>query len=63
MEADLNVSNAIQAMGRDIIRQAIEAPIRQISANAGVDGSIVVQQVLQGKNGFGFNLQLVNMKT
>ena len=49
MEADLNVSNAIQAMGRDIIRQAIEAPIRQISANASVDGSIVVQQVLQGE--------------
>ena len=55
MKADLQVTNMIQAMGLDIIRQAIEAPIRQISANAGVDGSIVVQQVLQGENGFGFN--------
>jgi len=55
MKAELSVSNAIQAMGRDIVSQAIEAPIRQIATNAGVDGSIVVQQVLLGENGFGFN--------
>ena len=39
----------------DIVRRAIEEPIRQIAENAGVDGSIVVQQVSEGKDGFGYN--------
>ena len=39
----------------DIVRRAIEEPIRQIAENAGVDGSIVVQKVREGKDGFGYN--------
>jgi chaperonin GroEL len=41
--------------GVNIIRRAIEEPLRQISANAGVDGSIVVEKVRGGKGAFGFN--------
>ncbi len=39
----------------DIVRRAIEEPMRQIAENAGVDGSIVVQKVREGKDGFGYN--------
>src|SRR3569623_2195341 len=38
-----------------IIRRAAEEPLRQISANAGGDGSIVVDKVKGGKGAFGFN--------
>jgi chaperonin GroEL len=41
--------------GVNIIRRAIEEPLRQIAGNAGVDGSIVVSKVREGKDGFGFN--------
>jgi chaperonin GroEL len=41
--------------GVNIIRRAIEEPLRQISANAGVDGSIVVEKVKGGKGAYGFN--------
>ncbi|MBQ9407160.1 MAG: chaperonin GroEL [Desulfovibrio sp.] len=41
--------------GIDIIRRAIEEPLRQIAHNAGFEGSIVVEKVRQGKDGFGFN--------
>jgi len=41
--------------GVNIIRRAVEEPLRQISANAGVDGSIVVEKVKNGKGAFGFN--------
>ena len=41
--------------GVNIIRRAIEAPLRQIAHNAGFEGSIVVEKVRQGKDGFGFN--------
>ena len=44
-----------EAIGVDIIRRALESPIKQIAANAGVDGAIVVQKVAQGKGGFGYN--------
>ncbi|MDF1687372.1 MAG: chaperonin GroEL, partial [Parvibaculaceae bacterium] len=46
----------IQA-GIRIVRRALEAPIRQISENAGVEGSIVVDRVLNGKANLGFNAQ------
>ncbi|MGA1706677.1 MAG: chaperonin GroEL, partial [Candidatus Nanopelagicaceae bacterium] len=51
----VEVERPAQKMGIDIIRKAVEGPIRQISKNAGVDGSIVVQRVLDGEGGFGFN--------
>jgi len=41
--------------GVNIIRRAVEEPLRQISSNAGVDGSIVVEKVKNGKGAFGFN--------
>jgi len=41
--------------GINIIRRAAEEPLRQIAANAGVDGSIVIEKVKNGKGGFGFN--------
>ena len=41
--------------GIDIVRRAIEEPLRQIAGNAGFEGSIVVAKVRDGKDGFGFN--------
>jgi len=54
----LKGDNADQTAGIAIIRRAIQAPIRQISENAGVEGSIVVGKVLENKDAnFGFNAQ------
>ncbi|WP_370238199.1 chaperonin GroEL, partial [Brevundimonas sp.] len=54
----LTGDNADQTAGIAIIRRAIQAPIRQISENAGVEGSIVVGKVLENKDAsFGFNAQ------
>ncbi len=39
-----------EAVGAGIVRRALEAPIRQIATNAGVDGSIVIQAVLANKD-------------
>jgi chaperonin GroEL len=44
-----------QKVGVQIIRRAIEEPLRQIAANAGEEGSIVVQKVKDGKGAFGYN--------
>jgi chaperonin GroEL len=41
--------------GVNIVRRALEEPLRQISGNAGVDGSIVVAKVRDGQGGYGFN--------
>ena len=41
--------------GVAIIRRALEEPMRQIAANAGLDGSVVVEKVRDAKGGFGFN--------
>jgi chaperonin GroEL len=41
--------------GVSIIRRAAEEPMRQIAANAGLDGSIVVEKVKEGKGNYGFN--------
>jgi chaperonin GroEL len=46
---------ADQKPGVAIVRRAIEEPLRQISENAGVEGSIVVDRVKNGKGSFGFN--------
>ncbi|MFH1714028.1 MAG: chaperonin GroEL [Candidatus Nealsonbacteria bacterium] len=43
--------------GVNILKRALEAPIRQISQNAGIDGAVVVQRVRESKEGFGFNAQ------
>jgi chaperonin GroEL len=41
--------------GVAILKKAIEAPLRQISANAGIDGSIVINRVAEGDGAFGYN--------
>jgi chaperonin GroEL len=46
-----------QMFGVNIVRRAVEEPLRQISANAGVDGSIVVSKVKEAQGPFGFNAQ------
>ncbi|MBI3007245.1 MAG: chaperonin GroEL [candidate division NC10 bacterium] len=43
--------------GAEIVRRALEEPIRQIAENAGAEGSIVVQKVRDAKGGFGFNAE------
>jgi chaperonin GroEL len=45
-----------QAVGAEIVRKAIEAPLRQLVANAGEEGAIVVQEVKKGKQTFGYNV-------
>jgi len=45
-----------QKVGADIVRRAVEAPMRWIATNAGVEGSIIVQKVKEGKDvNFGYN--------
>jgi len=44
-----------EKLGVSIIRKAVEAPARKIATNAGWEGSIVVQKILDGKGSFGFN--------
>ncbi len=56
----LKGSNEDEKIGIDIIKRSLEAPIRTIVANAGIEGSIVVQKVREGKNDFGFNARSEN---
>jgi chaperonin GroEL len=51
----LEGSNADETTGVAIVRRAIEEPLRQIVANAGLEGSIIVQKVRDGKADYGFN--------
>ena len=44
-----------EKFGINIIRRALEEPLRRIAANTGVDGSIVLQKVKEGQGSFGFN--------
>ena len=52
---DLKLEGDAQ-IGVEIIRRACEAPLRQLTENAAVDGSIVVQAVREGKGAFGYNV-------
>ena len=47
--------NVDETTGIDIIKRAIEEPLRQIVANAGKEGAVVVQKVKEGKGDFGYN--------
>lgn len=51
----LKGANEDEQTGIQIVRRAIEEPLRQITANAGIEGSIIVQKVKEGKGDFGFN--------
>ena len=47
--------NADETTGIEIIKRAIEEPLRQIVANAGKEGAVVVQKVREGKDDYGYN--------
>jgi chaperonin GroEL len=54
-KARSSVKGVDQKTGIDIVRRAIEEPLKQIAANAGVEGSLVVQRVLDETGTFGYN--------
>lgn len=47
--------NEDQKIGIEIIKKAIESPLRQIVENAGIEGSVVINKIREGKDDFGFN--------
>ncbi|MBI1780118.1 MAG: chaperonin GroEL [Sphingobacteriales bacterium] len=55
LEAKVRGQIADEQTGMQIVRRALEEPIRILTANAGIDGSIVVQKIKEGKGDFGFN--------
>jgi len=56
--ADMEGANADQTAGISIVRRALEAPLRQIAENAGVDGAVVAGKVRESDDtSFGFNAQ------
>ncbi|MCY4400410.1 MAG: chaperonin GroEL [Gemmatimonadetes bacterium] len=54
---DLRLDREDEQVGVNILRRALESPIRQIAVNAGAEGSIVVANVRDGDGGFGYNAQ------
>ncbi len=52
---ELPTQNPEQAAGVKIVLRALEEPLRQIAANAGVDPSVIVNRVVEGTGNFGFN--------
>lgn len=52
------VDNEDQATGVNIVRLALEAPLRTIVENAGLEGSVIVQKVREGKKDYGFNARV-----
>jgi len=52
---NLQGENADQSTGIRIVYKALEAPLKQIAVNAGLDGAVVVNKVKEGKDDFGFN--------
>ena len=51
----VKTENEDEATGVEIVKRAIEEPLRQIVANAGKEGAVVVQKVREGKDDFGYN--------
>jgi len=54
---DLKGETEDEQTGIDIIKRALEEPLRQIAANAGLEGSVIVNKVKEGKADFGYNAQ------
>ena len=46
-----------EQLGMKIVKRALEEPVRQIANNAGFEGAVVVQRVMEGKGSFGFNAE------
>ena len=62
--ADLKGENEDETTGIRIVARAIEEPLRQIAANAGVEGSVIINKIREGKGDFGYNArtdEYVNM--
>ena len=55
LSGKIKTLNEDEATGIAIVRRSLEEPLRQIVANAGIEGSIVVQKVKEGKADYGFN--------
>ncbi len=51
----IEVANEDEKLGVEIVRKALEAPLRQIAENGGWEGSVIVNKVKEGKDDFGFN--------
>ncbi len=61
---DLKGANDDETTGIHIVARAIEEPLRQIAANAGVEGSVIINKIREGKGDFGYNArteEYVNM--
>ncbi len=61
---NLKGENEDETTGIRIVAKAIEEPLRQIAQNAGVDGSVIIQKIKEGKEDFGYNArtgEFVNM--
>ena len=61
---DLKGINEDETTGMHIVARAIEEPLRQIAANAGVEGSVIINKIREGKGDFGYNArtdEYVNM--
>jgi len=54
----IKVENEDEQTGIEIIKRAIEEPMRQIVANAGKEGAVIVQKVREGKGDFGYNVRI-----
>ena len=54
----LTGDNDDETTGIEIVKRAIEEPLRQIVANAGKEGAVIVQRVREGKDDFGYNARL-----
>ena len=52
----LKLSNADEQIGVDIVRRAVEAPLRELASNAGVEGGLIVQEVRRRKGNEGYNV-------
>lgn len=55
LESKVRGQVADEQTGMAIVRRALEEPVRILTANAGIDGSIVVQKIKEGKGDYGFN--------
>ena len=61
---DMKGANEDETTGIHIVARAIEEPLRQIAANAGVEGSVIINKIREGKGDFGYNArtdEYVNM--
>jgi chaperonin GroEL len=55
--AEVKCDNEDQTIGLEIVRRALEEPIRMIVQNAGLEGAVIINKVKEGKDDYGFNAQ------